>query len=87
MDQTSSSLAGTDISPAMRLEFGDVRSMRTATSSQESSSDELFTSELSVPPNHQTLSDGDDDLDGVIRLRDRRMTAFRDSGSACDGKR
>ena len=59
MDQTSSSLVGTVISPAIRRELGDVRSMRTATSSHESSSPD--TSLDSVPPNHQTFNADDDD--------------------------
>jgi hypothetical protein len=69
MDQTSSNLEGTVISPAIRREFGDVFSMRTATNSQESWLP--LTSLCSVPPNHQTLSaDGDDaGLGGVTTRR------------------
>lgn len=42
------------MSPAIRRELADVRSIRTATSSQESEVGEV-TEEVSVPPNHHTL--------------------------------
>lgn len=48
----------TMISPAIRRELGDVRSILTATSSHESP-----VSVVSVPPNHHTLSAEDDDDD------------------------
>ena len=38
MDHTASKGAGTEISPAIRREFGEVRSIRTATNSHESPS-------------------------------------------------
>ena len=41
------------ISPAMRRELADVRSIRTATSSHSSSA---LGSVVSVPPNHQTFN-------------------------------
>jgi hypothetical protein len=59
MDHTASKGAGTEISPAILRELGDVRSIRTATSSQESSL--LLLSLCSVPPNHQTPNAVDDD--------------------------
>ena len=70
MDQTSSKLAGTMMSPAIFRELADVRSIRTATSSQESSLS--LTSFCSVPPNHHTFKDvvvvvdDDDDARGTF---------------------
>ena len=68
MDQTSSKLAGTMMSPAILRELADVRSIRTATSSQESSLS--LTSFCSVPPNHHTFKDvvvvDDDDTRGTF---------------------
>lgn len=71
MAQTSWRGASTTISPLIRRELGEVRSMRTATSSHSSP---LSVSDWEgVPPNHQTErevevgfgGDGDDDMDGL----------------------
>mmetsp|Transcript_23671 Transcript_23671/g.43993 ORF Transcript_23671/g.43993 Transcript_23671/m.43993 type:complete len:104 (+) Transcript_23671:767-1078(+) len=66
MDHTASMGAGTAISPAIRLEFGEVLSILTATNSQDSA---LSISLCSVPPNHHTFNaeeeGDDDDRDGV----------------------
>lgn len=52
MAQTSVNGASTTISPLIRRELGEVRSMRTATSSHSSP---LSVSDwVGVPPNHQT---------------------------------
>lgn len=70
MFQTASNGAGTEISPAIRRELGEVRSIRTATSSHESPS--LFLLSLcSVPPNHQTpkaVEEEEDDADGEVEI-------------------
>ena len=60
MAQTCDRGAATVISPVMRRELGDVRSIRTATSSHESAAGfvllslSLSLSTLSLPPYHQT---------------------------------
>mmetsp|Transcript_11932 Transcript_11932/g.25832 ORF Transcript_11932/g.25832 Transcript_11932/m.25832 type:complete len:166 (-) Transcript_11932:117-614(-) len=83
MAHTSSRGLSTVISPPMRRELADVRSMRTATSSQLSPSSISF---ASLPPNHHTIdrADGeealrrDDDRDeaaGLMTLRCRRENA------------
>lgn len=50
------------ISPAMRLELGDVRSIRTATSSHSSPDVDVSEVAPGVPPNHHTMFRDVDDL-------------------------
>jgi hypothetical protein len=60
--QTSCRDASTTISPAILLELGDVRSIRTATSSHSSPEVDVSDSP-GVPPNHQTILREVDDVD------------------------
>ena len=66
MAHASSGVHSTVISPAIRLELGDVLSMRTATNSHESSSSVLDS--RSLPPNHHTFSCvGEEEVDNIFR--------------------
>jgi len=67
IDQTSIKEAFTTISPAIRLEFGDVLSILTATSSHSSPDVDVSDAE-GTPPNHHDICNDDVDPGIVLRL-------------------
>mmetsp|Transcript_11409 Transcript_11409/g.24057 ORF Transcript_11409/g.24057 Transcript_11409/m.24057 type:complete len:102 (+) Transcript_11409:1642-1947(+) len=77
MAHTSMAEQLTVISPAMRRELAEVRSMRTATSSHSSPEVEVSVGEVGVPPNHQTIG-------REVEVGGERGGDFRRREKCCD---